>query len=109
MQTTRHARLIRMTSDESAYGVASMVTFGVCIGFLALLAVIGFSASVNDAATPTVTSTAQQQEASGRVGVRAEAHRKQVFDERRERFEGTTPTLLALTPDRGGSMDVIAP
>ncbi len=108
MQTTRHERLLRMTSDEPAYGVARAVKFAVCMGFLALLTLIGFSASVNDAGTPTATSTAQQKEPA-RVGVRAEAHRKQVFDERRERFEGTPPTLLALTPDRGGSMDVIAP
>ena len=108
MQTTRHERLLRMTSDEPAYGVARAVKFAVCMGFLALLTVIGFSASVNDAGTPAATSTAQQKE-SARFGVRAEAHRKQVFDERRARFEGTAPTQLALNPDRGGSMDIIAP
>ena len=108
MQTTRRERLLRMTSDESTYGVARVFKFGACIGFLALLAVIGFNASVNDAGTPAATSTTQQKE-SARFGVRAEAHRKQVFDERRARFEGTAPTQLALNPNRSGSMDIIAP
>ncbi len=108
MQTTRRERLMRMTSDASAYGVATVVQFGVCISFLALLTVIALTTSVNDAATLATASTAQQKE-SARVGGRAEAHRKQVFDERRAQFEGTAPTQLALSPDRGGSMDIIAP
>jgi len=108
MQTTRRERLLRMTSDEPAYGIATVVKIGVCMGFLALITVIGFNASVNHADTQAATSTAQQN-VPAQVGVSAEAHRKQVFDERREQFEGTAPTLLALTPDRGGSMDFIAP
>lgn len=108
MQTTRHERLMRMTSDESAYGVATVVKCGACIGFLALLTVIGFSTSVNDAATPVATS-AVRDNASAQVGIRAEAHRKQVFDERRARFEGTAPAQVAMKPDRGGGLEVNAP
>ncbi len=104
MQTAERERLMRMMSDESAYGVATVLKCGVCIGLLALIAVIGFSARVNDAGTPVATSTTQQK-TSAYDGIRAEAHRKQVFDERRARFQATTPTHLALTPDgnRGGA------
>ncbi len=108
MRTTRREKLMRMTSDESAYGVATVLKCGVCIGFLALITVIGFSAHVNDAGTPVVLSTAQQK-TSAYDGVRAEAHRKQVFDERRARFHATTPARLALKPDRDGGPAIIDP
>ncbi len=98
MQTTRRERLMRMTSDESAYGFAIVVKALVCIGFLALLTVIAFSAGVNGAATPGPLS-AGLENTSAHVAVRAEAHRKQVFDERRARFERAAPAQFTLTPE----------
>lgn len=108
MQTTRRERLMRMASDEPAHGVATTVKCGACIGLLALLSVIGFGTGVNDAASPVAASTARN-DASAHVGIRAEAHRKQVFDERRARFDGAAPARIAMTPDRGGVFEVIAP
>ncbi len=92
MQTTRRERLMRMTCDESAYTFATVAKSAVCIGFLALLTVIGFSAGGNDAATAGALS-AGRENTSAHVAGRAEAHRKQVFDERRARFERTDTHL----------------
>ena len=92
MQTTRRERLMRMTFDESAYGFAAMAKCVVCIGLLALLTVIGFGASADDAATAGALSAGRGNTVA-HVAVRAEAHRKQVFDERRARFERSDTQL----------------
>jgi len=94
MQTMRRESQMRTTFDESAYRFAAVVKAVVCIGFLTLLAAIGFSAGVNDTATAGALS-AEPENTSKHVAVRAEAHRKQVFDERRARFEQTAPTPIA--------------
>ena len=82
MQKTR--RLVRIASDVSAYGVAAVIKCGVCLGLLALLALIAASISDSDAGVSIATS-AVQEKASAHVGDRAAASRKLVFDERRRR------------------------
>ncbi len=108
MQTTRRERLMRMNSDESAHGVATVVKCGACIGFLALLSVIGFSTGINDVVTPDATSAGRERTSAEPIG-RAEAHRKQVFDERRTRLEGVVQAQAAMKPDRRGVLGVTAP
>ena len=102
MQTAERERLMQVKADESAYAIATVVKSGVCVALLALLTVIGFGASVND--TATAATTAVQQKMAAHDCVRAAAHRKQVFDERRARFVGDPLGQFALTPDRVESM-----
>jgi hypothetical protein len=108
MQATRRDRLTRLMSEESAHGVTTVVKCGACIALLALLTVIGFSTSIDDAVTP-VAMLAGDENNSAHVGIRAETHRKQVFDERRARFEGVARAQFAMKPDGRSVSEVTAP
>ena len=108
MQTTRRDRLMGMNSNESAHAVATVIKCGACIGFLALLTVIGFSTGSREVVNP-ITTTAGRESTSAKVGVRAEAHRKQVFDERRARLEGVAQAQVAIKPEGREALDVAAP
>ena len=108
MQTTRRDRLMRTNCNEPAHAVATVVKCGACIAFLALLTVIGFSTGSREAVNP-ITTTAGRESTSAKVGVRAEAHRKQVFDERRARLEGVAQAQVAIVPERREALDVAAP
>ena len=108
MQAAERERLNRAMSGVSANTVGVVAKCGVCLGFLALLALIGSSVNDNDTVAAGV-SGADHATASAHDGVRAAAHRKLVFDERRARFEGHASELLAIEPARDGHMAIIAP
>ena len=108
MQAAERERLNRTMSGVSANTVGAVVKGGVCLGVLALLALIG--SSVNDNGTVAAgVSGADRGTASARDNVRATAHRKLVFDERRARFEGHTSAPPAPEPARDGRVSIIAP
>lgn len=105
MQASERERLMQTMNDERAVRVGAAVKCGACLAFLALLAAIGAGAPDGDAA-PQQTARAPAAHAANPV--RAEAHRKAVFDERRARFEGTTHRLAA-TSMQDGSFPYAAP
>jgi|KBSMisStandDraft_5_1062788.scaffolds.fasta_scaffold35721_3 hypothetical protein len=79
--------------------ICTVFKYGACLGLLALLALIG--SHVNDNFTTTGDSSGLDYgSASTHKDVRAAAHRKLVFDERRARFEGATPAQSAMDSAR---------
>jgi hypothetical protein len=105
MQASERERLMQSMNDKRAVRVGAAVKSGACLAFLALLAVNGAGAPDGDAASQQTASAAA---AHAPNPVRAEAHRKAVFDERRARFDGT-PHSLAIAPTRDGSFPYAAP
>lgn len=80
-------------SIAAAYPVAAAVKCVVCFGLVALLAIMANAVrgdSTIAPAAPAARTAGAQAMATG-AGDRAAAHRRQVFDERRARFEGSPP------------------
>lgn len=83
------------TSRPRGTPAAILAKSAVCVALVAGVAWIGFSGIGGEAGTdPSVNEAGA---ATGVVirGDRAAAHRRQVFDERRARFEARTPTQVA--------------
>ena len=108
MQAAERERLTRTMSSVSANPVGVVVKCGVCLGFLALLAVVGSGANDNDAIAPGAPY-AGRETVSADDGVRADAHRKRVFDERRARLEGRASEVHATDPTRDSRIAIVAP
>ncbi len=81
----------------AAYPVAAAAKGGVCFALIALLAVMVVDTS-HDAASAPVAAVAGAGPVSPVAGDRPAAHRKQVFDERRARFDGAASARLASDP-----------
>jgi hypothetical protein len=105
MQASELERLMQTMNDERAVRVGAAVKCGACLAFLALLAAIGAGAGDGNAASRQAAYAAA---AHAPNPVRAEAHRKAIFDERRARFEGA-PHRLAIAPAQGDSFPYTAP
>jgi len=103
MHTYERARLMQTMNDERAVRVGTAVKCGACIAFLALLAAIG---AAGGDVTPKHSAIVERAHTPNPV--RAEAHRKAVFDERRARVEGA-PHSLAFAPSQDGSIPYAAP
>lgn len=93
MKAPRYANAQAGTFAAS-YPVAAAVKCAVCFALIAQLAVMAAGARGHAAAVPAA-ARADARQVSAAVGDRPAAHRKQIFDERRARFEGGTPALLA--------------
>jgi hypothetical protein len=100
MQAAESERLCRSMGALSMSSVRVAVRCGLCLGFLALVVRVG-SGTVDDNAAPRAQS-AHQGAASARDDVRAAAHRKRMFDERRERFDGHAADVGAIPSAHGG-------
>ena len=80
-------RLLKLMGKEP---VGSWLVLAKCaagLAAVALIAVIGLGAPINIAA-PTLKSAIFAAAAGARAHMRSQPHRKQVFDERRARFQG---------------------
>lgn len=92
----------------AAYPIAAAAKCGVCFALIALLAVMAFDAS-DDAAVAPAAAVAGARSVSPGVGDRPAAHRRQIFDERRARFEGAASARVASDPPpRSGESRVLA-
>ena len=78
--TQKHLKLLRGTSDEKVMRIRAIAQCAAGLLIVLLLAVIGFSSDGLRDGNGTTVSTVT-------AGMRAEEHRKQVFDERRQRFQ----------------------
>jgi hypothetical protein len=87
---------LQRTSRAPTTPAAMLAKSAVCCALVVGIAWIGFTALAGDATA--VDTTVNQAAPSAAVLVRtdsAAAHRRQVFEERRARFEARTPTRLA--------------
>jgi len=83
------------STSQTPSSPAMLVKSAVCVALVAGIAWIGFAGAGSETATdPSVNEAGA---AAGVVirGDRAAAHRQQVFEERRARFEARTPTQVA--------------
>jgi hypothetical protein len=99
MQAAESDRLSRSMGDFSTSPLRVVVRCGVCLGFLTLVVIVG-SGTVGDAAAPRTPST-DRNTVSARDDVRAAAHRKRLFDERRTRFDGHAADVGAIPSAHG--------
>jgi len=91
--TTRPDRRTTRTPPPPGTMIAKSIAG---VGIIALFAWIGATSDRNDAG-----ESAAQAAAGARVAItadRAAAHRREVFEERRARFEGQAPTQLVDAP-----------
>lgn len=107
MQAAEGERLTRSMGDLSTSPVRVVVRCGACLGFLSLLVIVG-SGTGDDAAAPR-TPSADRSTVSARDDVRAAAHRKQLFDERRARFDGHAADVGAIPSARSSHGVTSAP
>ena len=107
MQAAESERLRRSMGDLPTSPVRVVVGCGVCLGFLTLVVIVG-SGTVDDTATPR-TPSAGRSTVSAREDVRAAAHRRQLFDERRTRFDGHATNVGAIPSASGGDGVASAP
>ena len=84
------------TSRPAPTRAAVLAKSAVCVAMIAGIAWIGFT-SVPYEVTASASSASETSAAANAPvhAMRAEAHRRQVFEERRARFEGRTPTQVA--------------
>jgi hypothetical protein len=108
MNTVKRNELIRNAYGKSAMPAAAIAKCGVCVAFVALFAWIGAGPG-EDAAVASAGRAPEGGAAAAVVGDRAAAHRKQVFDERRARFDGFTSANVAIASLPGGHADFVAP
>lgn len=94
MQAAESERLRQSMGDSSTNPVRAVARCGVCLGFLTLAVVVG-SGTVDDASVPR-TPSPDRSTASSRDDIRAAAHRKRLFDERRARFDGHAANVGAI-------------
>ncbi len=108
MNTVSRSELVRSSYGTSATPVAGIAKCSVCLSFVALIAWIGAGAGEEAAAAPGVRVSAAGA-AGVVVGDRAAAHRRQVFDARRARFDDAAHAQVSIASPRGGHADVATP
>lgn len=89
LSTTERQRLMRQFGDEPALPARAVAKCGAGLVILLLLALI--AAGSGDEGGIDRAARANADGAIATVAPRAEAHRKQVYDERRARFEAGNP------------------
>jgi hypothetical protein len=94
MQRAESERLSRSMGDLPTGPVRVVVGCGVCLGVLTLAVMVG-SGTVDDTAA-TCAPGADRSTVSAREDIRAAAHRKRLFDERRARFDGHAADVGAI-------------
>ena len=80
-------RLMKTINDEPANAWMVLAICAVGLAVVVLIAVIGYSEDANRNASPVPASTLAAS-TPDTANARAQAHRKQVFDERRHSFAG---------------------
>ena len=93
MHSAERATIMRAMSAEPLSTAAAAMRCGAALAILALLAVIGSSA--DDEVAPLAIDSARPAMAAPTGGVSA-AHRRQVFEERRTRWDIAPPPRVVL-------------
>lgn len=83
------------TTRPAASSAAMLAKSVVCVALVAGLAWIGMSSVGDNAATDRSASEVGTPARVAITGDRAAAHRREVFEERRARFEAQSPTQVA--------------
>jgi hypothetical protein len=98
MNTTERQRLASTMSNEPTHALGVVLKCGICLALLTLLVAIGGSWVNDGGATETRDSAPHATSAAKLTG--AAAHRKEVFDERRARFDSNVSVgqFAAVTP-----------
>lgn len=106
MQAVNSKAMLHKPHHVAPIPAATVLKAGVCVGFIALLAWIG--AGDRSGQAPAAITGAQSAAAAA-VGDRAATHRKQVFDERRARFDGAAHAKVARGEASVARTEVLAP
>ncbi|MEO5883873.1 MAG: hypothetical protein ABIQ06_15760 [Caldimonas sp.] len=88
-------QLTRESSRPPVSTPTVLAKSGVCIAVIAGLAWIAVSAGGNEATRDASVKERATEPHIAVTGDRAAAHRRQVFEERRARFEASTPPVMA--------------
>ncbi len=80
-------RLLKLVGKEPVRSPLVLVQCAAGLAVMAVIAVIGLRAPINISA-PSLSVATAKAAAGTRENMRAQPHRKQVFDERRVRFAG---------------------
>jgi hypothetical protein len=107
VNTAERKRLVWTTSNEPTHSLEVILKCGVCLALLALLIVIGSAEEQGGVAQEARSSAAHP--ASVAKSSSAAAHRKEVFDGRRARFEGNASERDIAGPALATHAEVIAP
>ena len=107
MQNAERQRLVSTMSHEPAHALASVLKCGICLALLVLLAVIGGYPARDT--TPQEARNAMPRSAAATKAFSAEAHRKEVLDERRAKFAGHESDPGAADLALAARVDVVAP
>ncbi len=84
--SAQRRRLLKAMYAVPLHGWMVLAKCAAGLAVIVLIALIGKDASI-DASTPTPRPAATAAAAGGGANVRAEPHRKKLFDERRSRYE----------------------
>ena len=107
MQGAERERLMREWTGEPAATIGATMKCGAALAVLALLAVIGASAS-DTAALPGISGAARPATSTSTGGAAA-LHRRQVYEERRARHAVASSPRLVLDAQAGQMTGQVAP
>ena len=107
MQHAERERLVRQMSAAPERRVAVLAKVVVCVGVLGVLMAVGFQTPDHEPAG--VVASAERSARAAPAGVRAEAHRKQVFDARRQHAAELDFAQAGQDVERQARMAYVAP